>query len=248
MNRPVFGIALAAIMVVSACSRYCPNSVTHTGDGAFRGNPLTGVISGGVTAIQDMVFVGGAVAYYVTVIDAPIQDEAARTGIVTRINEEGVRANVTSAGIIQVADEATARRIRTIFILEDLIPRNIDPWAIFDRDRWTITDFERDINRQRTQTQMITDHIRTVDGVDNANVTIVWPRQELFRPDQNPVTASVILTPEPDSNISRNRHVIEGIQRLLQLAVEGLITDNIVITDHTGVILNDFAWLAAPDT
>jgi len=203
----------------------------------------------GVVVIIGIIALFGVSASpsYVAVIDAPIQDEAARTRIVTRINEEGVRANVTSAGIIQVADEATARRIRTILIREDLIPRNIDPWAIFDRDRWTITDFERDINRQRAQTQMITDHIRAVDGVDNANVTIVWPRQELFRSDQNPVTASVILTPRPGSNISQNRHVIEGIQRLLQLAVEGLRTDNIVITDHTGVILNDFAGMAALD-
>jgi len=183
----------------------------------------------------------------VAVIDAPIRDEDARDRIVTRINEEGVRAHVTATGLIQVADEATARRMRTILIREDLIPRGVDPWAIFDRDRWTITDFERDVNRQRAQTQMITDHIRAVDGVDNASVTIVWPRRELFMADQNPVTASVIIFPRPGSNISQNRHVIEGIQRLLQLAVEGLREEHIAITDHTGVILNDFTSMAALD-
>ena len=186
-------------------------------------------------------------ANYVAVIDAPIRDEAARDRIVTRINEEGIRTNVTANGVVQVSDEATARRLRTILIREDLIPRGIDPWAVFDRERWTITDFERNVNRQRAQTQMVTDHIRAVDGVDNASVSIVWPESTLFRADQNPVTASVIIFPRPGSDIARNRHAIEGIQRLLQLAVEGLSTDNIVITDHTGVILNDFAGMAALD-
>jgi len=183
----------------------------------------------------------------VAVIDAPIRDEDARDRIVTRINEEGVRAHVTATGLIQVADDATARRMRTILIREDLIPRGVDPWAIFDRDRWTITDFERDVNRQRAQTQMITDHIRAVDGVDNASVSIVWPRRELFLADQNPVTASVIIFPRPGSNLSQNRPVIEGIQRLLQLAVEGLREENITISDHTGVRINDFASMEAWD-
>ena len=184
---------------------------------------------------------------YVAVIDAPIRDEDARDRIVTRINQEGIRANVTAGGHIMVADEPTARRLRTILIREDLIPRGIDPWAIFDTPRWTITDFERNVNRQRAQTQMVTEHIRAVEGVDNANVSIVWPTQTLFRSEQNPVTASVIIWPRPGSDITQNRHAIEGIQRLLQLAVEGLQTDNIVITDHNANILNDFANMAAID-
>ncbi|MCL2191766.1 MAG: flagellar M-ring protein FliF [Treponema sp.] len=184
---------------------------------------------------------------YVAVIDAPIRDEAARDRIVTRINQEGIRANVTANGLIMVADEPTARRLRTILIREDLVPRGIDPWAVFDRERWTITDFERNVNRQRAQTQMITDHIRAVEGVDNANVSIVWPERTLFVNDQNPVTASVIIWPRPGSDITQNRHAIEGIQRLLQLAVEGLQTEHIVITDHNANILNDFANMAAID-
>jgi flagellar M-ring protein FliF len=208
-------------------------------------------ILGGIVAVVIIgiiaLFSVSASTAYVAVIDAPIVDEDARDRIVTRINQEGVRTNVTAAGVVQVPDEATARRMRTILIREDLVPRGVDPWAVFDRERWTITDFERNVNRQRAQTQMITEHIRAVDGVDNANVSIVWPERTLFAADQNPVTASVIITPRPGSDISHNRHVIEGIQRLLQLAVEGLRTENIVITDHTGVILNDFAGMAAMD-
>jgi flagellar M-ring protein FliF len=122
-----------------------------------------------------------------------------------------------------------------------------DPWAIFDQDRWTITDFERNINFQRAQTRMVTDHIKALDEVDNVNVTVVYPEQTLFRSEQNPTTASVIITPRPGSDIITNRKKIEGIQKLLRFAIEGLTDSNIVITDQAGNILNDFENMAAVD-
>ena len=183
----------------------------------------------------------------VPVIDAPIRDEAALDRIVLRLNQEEVKVTVGANNLVQVADEATARRMRAILIREDLIPSGIDPWAIFDRERWTITDYERDVNFRRAQTQMITDHIKAIDDVDDTNVTIVWPERELFRSDQNPVTASVIIIPRPGSDISENRKKIEGVQKILKFAVEGLIDDNIVITDQSGIVLNDFSGMAAMD-
>jgi flagellar M-ring protein FliF len=40
---------------------------------------------------------------------------------------------------------------------------------------------------------------------------------------------------------------VEGIQKILKFAVEGLIDDNIVITDQSGLVLNDFTGMAAMD-
>ena len=176
----------------------------------------------------------------VAVIDAPITDEEARDRIIMRINEEGYKAEVSASGIIMVPDAATARKIRGILIREDLIPKGIDPWKIFDRERWTITDFERNVNLQRAIKQMVTDHIKALDGVDDARVTLVIPKDSLFLQDQNPVTASVTLIPTPGSDITENRKKIEGIQKILKYAVEGLQDENIVITDQAGVVLNNF--------
>jgi flagellar M-ring protein FliF len=202
-----------------------------------------------------VVVVGGLVALFsvssaptmVPVIDAPIRDEAALDRIITRLNEEGVKTQVSATGIVQVPDEVTARRMRAILIREDLIPTGTDPWAIFDRERWTITDFERNVNLQRAIREMVTEHIKAIADVDDANVTIVAPERELFRSDQNPVTASVIITPKPGSDITQNRKKIEGIQKTLKYAVEGLLDENIVITDQAGLILNDFTGMAAMD-
>jgi len=183
----------------------------------------------------------------VPVIDRPITDQTALDRIVLRINQEGVRTTVSSMGLVQVQDENTARRMRGILIREDLIPKGIDPWAIFDKERWTITDFERNVNFRRAQTQMIVDHIKAIDDVDDANVSIVFPERELFKNDQNPVTASVVIIPKPGSDITTNRKKIEGIHKLLKYAIEGLKDENILITDNYGMHLNDFTGLAELD-
>jgi len=181
---------------------------------------------------------------FVPVFSTPITDQTALDNIVRRIDEEGVKSIVSPAGLVQVADESTARRIRSILVREDLVPRGTDPWAIFDKERWTATDFTNNVNFRRAQTQMITDHIKALDDVDNANVSVVVPERELFMADQNPVTASVIITPRPGSDITTNRKKVEGIQKLLKYAIEGLKDENIVITDQNGNVLNDFSGMA----
>jgi flagellar M-ring protein FliF len=203
---------------------------------------LAGIV---VAAIAGMValFAVSSAPTMVPVIDAPIKDEAARDKIITRINQENVKTTVSSTGVIMVSDDKTAKKMRSILIREDLVPSGTDPWALFDRERWTITDFERNVNLRRSITQMVTDHIKALDDVDDANVTIVMPETQLFQADQKPVTASVILMPRPGSDITTNRKKIEGVQKILKFAVEGLTDDNIVITDQNGIILNDFAGM-----
>jgi flagellar M-ring protein FliF len=200
--------------------------------------------------------IGGIIALFgvssspnlVPVIDAPIRDQDAQDRIVMRINQEGVNVVVSPAGLIQVADEATARRMRGILIREDAIPRNIDPWAIFDKERWTQGDFERKVNFRRAQTQMIIDHLKALDEIDDVSIIFEVPETTLFASDQKPVTASVSILAKPGSDITENRKKIEGIQKLLRLSVPGLIDDNIVILDQlSGLQLNDFAGMAAMD-
>jgi len=194
-----------------------------------------------------MLFRISSTPVMVPVIDAPIRDEDALDRIVLRLNQENVKVNVTQNGLVQVADEVTARRMRAILIREDLIPSGIDPWQVFDRERWTITDMERNVNLQRALTRTITDHIKSIDDVDDAEVRIVWPQRELFASEQNPVSASVIITPKPGSDIVQNRKKVEGIQKLLQTAIEGLHSDYITIADNNGLVLNDFEGMAAMD-
>lgn len=207
---------------------------------------LSSIVGVAVLAVI-LIVVFSSAPTMVTLIGAKITDENNLARIVTVLDEEGVTYKVSPENMIYVEDEPTARRIRAILIREDLIPPKTDPWAIFDVERWTLTDFERDVNLQRAITRNLEQHILALDDVDAASVTLVVPRHELFEEDQNPVTASVIITPKPGSDIMENRKKIEGIVSIIKFAVAGLQDENIVITDQNGLRLNDFVGLEDVD-
>ncbi len=177
----------------------------------------------------------------------PITDPETLDRIGLRLDEEGIAYTVTTDNRVLVDDQASARRARSILIREDLVPAGTDPWQLFDVERWTQTDFERNVNLRRAITTQLEMHIEAISDVDNASVTIAFPEDRLFLEEQNPVTASVVLMPKPGSDIRENRAKIEGIEKLIQFAIEGLAPENITITDTSGIVLNDFEALTAFD-
>ncbi len=207
---------------------------------------LIGIVVAAIIALILVLRVSGSPTS-VPLFDVPINDEAARDRIVYRINQENITPSVNSANIITVPTEADARRMRAILMREDMVPGNVDPWNLFDVERWTTTDFERNINLRRSITQMLTQHIEALDDVDRANVVITMPERRTFSAEQNPVTASVVIYQKPNSDILTSRPKIEGIQKLIRFAVEGLTDENIVITDSSGNQINDFESMTAFD-
>src|SRR6056297_2943725 len=183
----------------------------------------------------------------IPLITSPVTDEEKRNRISNRLDQENVEHVITEEGRIFVKDKQTAQRMVAVLMREDLIPQEASPWDVFKMDRWSVTDFERNVNLRQAITSSIEQHIESLEEVDAAQVTLVLPEQTLFEEDQNPVTASVIITPTPGSDIVENRKKIEGIEKLVLLGVEGLEEDNLVISDQNGIVLNDFANMAEFD-
>lgn len=157
----------------------------------------------------------------------PIRDKITLDRAVMRIKQEGVEVSVTHSGLIKVADVETARQMRGILIMEDLIPTLTE---VNDIKQHKITD----LVLYRARDQIVTDWIKSIDGIEDAYVTISFPTPKL------PKIASVIIAPNIESDITSNRKKIEIIQKVIKLSVEGIDDENIVIVDQNGSILNNF--------
>lgn len=183
----------------------------------------------------------------INVLTSPVRDENLLDRISVRMDEEKIPHQVSADGMIYVSDAKTAQRVVSILAREDLIPVTASPWDVFKMDRWTVTDFERNVNLRRAITANLQSHLESLEDIDSAKVTLVLPENELFAEDQKKVSASIIVTAKPGSDIRENRKKIEGIVKLVKFAVEGLEDDYITITDHQGNVLNDFTGLAEFD-
>ena len=207
---------------------------------------FSGILIGALVGIV-LLFTVSSSPSMVPLLGVPITDQDSNDRIMLKLDEEGIAYKLNTDGRIYVSDEKTARNMRSLLIREDLIPSDTDPWAIFDVERWTLTDFERDVNLRRAITSSLEQHIEALADVDNAQVSLVMPERTLFASEQNPVTVSAVITPRPGSDIATNRNKVEGIVKLVKFAVEGLEEENITILDFNGTILNDFEGLESLD-
>ncbi len=207
---------------------------------------LIGIVAAVILALV-LVSVFSSRPTTVPLFSVPISDQAMRDKIVYRLEQENVKVFLTDAGMLSVENEATARRMRAILVREDLVPGNVDPWNLFDIERWTVTDLRENVNVQRAITAQVKQHIESLDEIDRAEVVLGMPEKAFFTADEKPVTASIILTVKPGSDFAENKNKVEGVQKLLIKAVAGLKAENITISDSSGLVLNDFKEKAASE-
>ena len=184
----------------------------------------------------------------VRLFNVPITDEAERTEICLRLDQDNVKYYATTDGYISVNDEATAKKYRAVLIAENLEPKRFDAYSIFDTTKWARTDFDDKVNWQRAQEKALEQRLSYLDGIRDAKVGLVLPDESLFASTQNPVSASVILYSKGGSEILSDKKQIKGIQHLIQRSIEGLKDENISIVDgNTGLEINDFSGMEATE-
>ncbi|MBQ0166651.1 MAG: flagellar M-ring protein FliF [Treponema sp.] len=169
-----------------------------------------------------------------------ITDENARDDILFRLDQENVEYTLSTTGIISVKDKSTARRLRSLLDQEGLIPDSVPAWDWLGMEQWTTTDFERNINLRNSVVTELQNHLKAQSDISDVNVVISMPEKSTFTADQTPVSASVVITPAPGSDLSINRKKVLAIKKDIRSAVAGLKDENITILDNNGNDLGDF--------
>jgi len=95
----------------------------------------------------------------VRLINTPIKSDEELRLITNALDREGIPFQVGENNIIYVKDEKTRSKANAILLREDLIPKGTDPWAVFSIDRFTVTDFERNVNLRKAIIAQVTRHI-----------------------------------------------------------------------------------------
>ncbi len=204
---------------------------------------FAGIMIGVIAGIIGLVSFN-ATPSHIRIFGSKVADEELRSRITTSLDTAGIPYTLSSDGQeFYVENEKIARKARAILVREGLTPGQMDPWSLFDVQRWTTTQLEQSVNLQRSLTQQLKLHLESLDDVDSANVTIAFPKDQLFAEDKQPVTASIVIVPKPGSDITTNQRKIQGIVKLVQFAVPELKSENITITDRQGILLNDFSML-----
>lgn len=198
---------------------------------------ITGAIISVVIISIVLVLVLGSSSDMVPLLSASITDTQQLDRISARLDQEGI-AHQVQANSIRVDSEKSARRARAILFRENLIPKDISPWDVFNSgSKWTVTELENNVKIQQAITRTLESHIESLGEVDSARVILTFPEKKLLSSTQTQKKASVIITPRPGVNMQEQNR-IKGIENLVLFAVDGLTKENLVISDSSGRLLN----------
>ena len=209
-------------------------------------------IAGGIVAVVIVaIIVMASVSSRPTTVrlfNSPITNEQERSNIGWRLEQDNVWYDTDASGYIYVKDAETANRYRSKLIAEGYEPTSMDAYSLFDVTKWSRTDFDDKVNWKRATENALKNHLEQLDGIQRAHVVLTLPEDSMFKSQQKPVTASVILYSKGGSDVLSSKKQIKGIQRLIQRSVEGLLEDNISIVDgSTNEEINNFDDMAETD-
>jgi flagellar M-ring protein FliF len=104
-------------------------------------------------------------------------------------------------------------------------------FEIFDKPNWVGSEFDEQVNYQRALEGELEHTVGSLADVESARVHLVMPHDSLFREQERPAKASVVLK-------LRHRNLAEGepdsIRNLVSSAVDGLTPDRVVLVDAAG--------------
>ncbi|HNR87270.1 MAG TPA: flagellar basal-body MS-ring/collar protein FliF [Spirochaetota bacterium] len=130
--------------------------------------------------------------------------------------------------------------ILTQLAQENMIPKGIPGWKLFDMSKWTETERELDVKYMRALRDEVKRHIESLKNIEKADVEIAITKDELFTDKDNPYTAAVTVYLAPGYD-KLSKKEIKGITYLVSRAVGGkLKPENVTVTDEMGKIISDF--------
>ena len=104
-------------------------------------------------------------------------------------------------------------------------------FELFDKPNWVGSEFDEQVNYQRALEGELEHTVGSLSDVESARVHLVMPHDSLFREQERPAKASVVL--------KLRHHTLadgepEAIRNLVASAVDGLTADRVVLVDAAG--------------
>ncbi len=169
--------------------------------------------------------------------------------ILDKLRERKIPFEVgADGGAIKVPQEQVAE-LRLDFAGAGLPRSGEIGYELFDKPMLGMTDFVQQMNYHRALEGELARSISELDAVESARVHLVVPGARLFREDQKPATASIVLQLKPGAVLTAQQ--VQGITYMTAYSVEGLAVENITMVDSRGTMLtgraarNDMAGLSS---
>lgn len=194
-----------------------------------------------VTAFAVLIFVANRTDYRPLFTNLTAEDAGE---IVKKLKDNKTPYQITAdgKGILVPADKVY--ELRLSLASEGLPQGGGVGFEIFDRKTFGMTEFVQKLNYQRALQGELSRTISQLNGVEQARIHLVIPEKSLFKENEKPATASIVL--KMKSNHALKESEVQGVVHLVASSIEGLDPDHVTLLDSRGKILSKGNGTADP--
>jgi flagellar M-ring protein FliF len=156
--------------------------------------------------------------------------------VAAKLKEAKIAYEIGNNGTAIMVSAKDVYKIRLDLAAQGL-PRGNKGFEIFDQNKFGTTEFQNKIYYLQAIQGELTKTIEQMTEVEKARVHIVLPEDSLYKKNEKPATASIMLKLRPSSQLNPGQ--VHGIVNLVAHSVQGLKAENITIIDDNAHVLND---------
>jgi len=158
--------------------------------------------------------------------------------VAAKLKELKIPYEIGSNGTAILVSSKDVYRVRLDLASQGL-PRGYKGFEIFDQTKFGATEFQNKVYYLQALQGELTRTIEQMAEVEKARVHIVLPEDSLYKRNEKPATASIMLKLRPSAQLSREQ--VKGVVNLVAHSIQGLKPENITVVDSFARVLNDQA-------
>jgi len=164
--------------------------------------------------------------------------------IVKKLKDSKVPYQITADGKGVMVPSDKVYELRMTMASEGLPQGGGVGFEIFDRKNFGMTEFVQKLNYQRALQGELSRTITQLSGVEQARIHLVIPEKSLFRENEKPATASIVLKLKSGRTLRENE--VQGVVHLVASSIEGMNPDHVTVLDSRGKILSKGGGVSDP--
>lgn len=157
--------------------------------------------------------------------------------IANKLKEMKIPYEIADNGTTLLVESKDVYKTRLQLATEGLPRGGVQGFEIFDKSNLTATESQTKVQYLTALQGELTRTIEQLSEIEKARVHIVLPEDSLYKKNEKPATASVLLKLRSNAQLDKNQ--MRGIVHLVASSVQGLKAENITIVDTFGNILYD---------
>jgi len=162
------------------------------------------------------------------------QEDASK--VIDQLNAQKITYQITDNGATIKVPKDKVYEERITLAGKGIPSSGVVGYEIFDKTTMGMSDFMQKLDYKRALEGELAKSIMEIDDVEGARVHIVVPQKSVFKDEQKPTTAAVVLKLKDNYQLTRGS--IAAITNIVSASVEGLQPGKVTLIDTQGKLLS----------